>query len=101
MALTETVEVTLPIELFEDLRDEELQRIGNREFTNRRGGNNHPDTYASNGPMGQILLEVLLGERDDLSEKWNNGKPLEPTPEGTVETRQPRDNAGNFAPKED
>lgn len=101
MALTETIEVHLPIELFEQLRDEEIKRLGNREFTNRRGGNNHPDTYAGNGPMGQVLLEVLLGEREDVSTQWFEGQPLEPTPEGGVEVRQPRDNAGNFTSTED
>jgi len=101
MALTETVEVHLPIELYQDLQDTEIERLGNREYTNRRGGQNHPDTYAGNGPLGQVLLEVLLGEREDISTQWFEEQPLEPTPEGSVEVRQPRDNTGNFSSTED
>lgn len=96
MARTETVEVYLPLELFEDLRDEEIERLGNRQYTDRRGGNNS-DTFAGNGPLGQVLLEVLLGEYEDISTRWFDGQPLEPTPEGGVEVRQSRDDEGNFA----
>lgn len=94
MARTETVEVHLPIELFKELRDGEIERLGNREFTNRRGGNN---TYAGNGPVAQLLLEVLLGSRSNLSDSLYDGRKLEPTAEGQITIdEKPRADDGTF-----
>lgn len=81
MARTRTIEVSVPVELFKELQNAEIERLGNREFTNRRGGNN---TYGSNGPLGQLLLEVLIGSRENISDSWYDGKLLEPTEEGQV-----------------
>jgi hypothetical protein len=94
MARTKTVEVDLPIDLYEELRDKELQRLGKREFMTRRGCNN---TYGGNGPLGQLLLEVLFGSRANLSDSWYDGRELEPTTEGQITiAEKPRADDGTF-----
>ncbi|AJF24698.1 hypothetical protein SG26_02695 [Haloarcula sp. CBA1115] len=98
MARRESIQVDIPIETFEKLRDEILSDIGKREFTRQRSSDG---TFASNGPVGEHILQVLIGNESNLSERWADGAELQPSDDGMLEIVRDRDANGNFTSQED
>jgi len=98
MARRESIQVDIPRETFEELRDEILSDIGKREFTRQRSSDG---TFAQNGPVGEHILQVLIGNESDLSERWADGAELEASETGTLEIVRDRDADGNFTATEE
>jgi len=98
MARRESIQVDIPRETFEKLRDEILSDLGKREFMRQRSSDG---TFADNGPIGEHILQVLIGNKSDLSERWAEGAELQPTENGTLEIVRNRDADGNFTATEE
>jgi len=93
MARIETIEVSIPREVYVEYRDYLIDELSPREYKDRDAG---ASTFGNNGAVAEALLadcilphlaEVLYGEGD---------KSVVPTPEGGLEIEQHRDESGNF-----
>jgi hypothetical protein len=93
MARRESIQVDIPRETFERLRDEILSELGKREFTRQRSSDG---TFAQNGPVGEHILQIVIGNESDLSERWADGAELEALETGSLEIVRDRDENGNF-----
>lgn len=93
MARCESIQVDIPRETFEKLRDEILSDIGKRKFSRQRSSDG---TFAHNGPVGEHILQVLIGNESDLSERWADGAELQASDDGMLEIVRERDADGNF-----
>lgn len=92
MSRVETVEISIPREVYEEYRDYLISKLSAREFKDRRAGAN---TYANNGAVAEALLaDCILPHLAEVL--YNHDGPVSPTPEGDLELQQDRDDEGNF-----
>ena len=94
MARTETVEVSIPRDVYVEYRDYLMQEISPREFKDRRAG---AGTYGNNGAVAEALLaDCILPHLAEILYDVED-KPVSATPEGELEIgERPRSDDGTF-----
>jgi len=98
MARTQTVEVSIPREVYVEYRDYLISELSPREFKDRDAGAN---TYGDNGAVAEALLaDCILPHIAEILYDVED-RPVSATPEGELAVgEKPRSDDGTFKSEE-
>ena len=98
MPRTETVEISIPREVYVEYRDYLIEEISPREYKDRGAG---AGTYGNNGAVAEALLaDCVLPHIAEIIYDVED-RPVSATPEGGLEVgEKPRNDDGTFQSEE-